>query len=181
MNPLFDAFIKDYNEIKTLLLQQSELSFQTTIDAHFRKTFLISCASYHEHIIQNLVTDFLTQSTSDIRALSFAISKGVKRQYHTYFTWDNKGKIPNNVNNFLGLFGETFKDAISKEFSSNDYMKSNMKAFLELGNLRNLMAHENLLSFNLEKTFDELVALNGQALDFISFIKDKLKADMISA
>ena len=178
MNPLFDAFIKDYKEIKSLLLLQSELSFQTTIDAHFRKTFLISCASYHEHLIQNLITDFLKKSMDDSRALSFAVNKGIKRQYHTYFTWDKDGKIPNNVNGFLGLFGETFKKTVSNEIANTETIKSNMKAFLELGNLRNLMAHENLLAFNLEKTFDELIAMNGQALEFISFMESKLNGDV---
>ena len=170
MSPLFESFIQDYKDLKDLLLRQSQLSFQVTIDAHFKKIFLMSCASYHEHQIQEMLEDFLRKSTNDIRASSFAINKGIKRQYHTYFKWDN----PNNINNFLGLFGESFKEYVSEEIKNSDILKTNVRAFIELGNLRNLMAHGNLLTFHLEKTFEELVKLNGQALDFVSYIKEKL-------
>lgn len=180
MRPPFDAFINDYREIKDLLLKQSELSFQTTIDAHFRKTFLISCASYHETYLQEILISFLQASTSDNRLISFGQAKGIKRQYHTYFTWDNEGKVPNNINSFLGLFGAEFKDSVSKEISSNPALKGKMKAFLEIGNLRNQLAHQNLLCFNLEKTFDELVELNKQALDFLEYLRSKFVGDIES-
>lgn len=175
MLPLFDTFIKDYQDIKELLLQQSELSFQTTIDTHFRKIFLISCASYHESYVQEILTQFLRTATSDERIISFGQAKGIKRQYHTYFTWDTDGKIPNNINSFLGLFGADFKETVSKEIASDEDLKSGMRAFLEIGNLRNQTAHQNLLSFNLEKTFDEIVVLNQKALQFLDFLKSKFE------
>lgn len=178
MYPLFDAFIKDYHDIKTLLLKQSELSLQTTVDAHFRKTFLISCASYHETCIQGILSSFLERTVGDKRAIAFAESKGIKRQYHTYFTWDNDGKVPNNINSFLGLFGSDFKEKISQEIASNEDIKLNMKSFLEIGNLRNQMAHENLLAFNLEKTFDELTVLNEKALKFLEFLRTKFESNI---
>lgn len=173
MLPLFDNFIKDYQEIKELLLRQSELSFQATIDAHFRKTFLISCASYHETYVQEILTHFLQSATTDSRVIAFGQAKGIKRQYHTYFVWDDNGKTPNSINSFLGLFGAEFKDSVSKEIASDEDLKSGMRAFLEIGNLRNQMAHQNLLLFNLEKTFDELIELNKRALHFLEFLKGK--------
>lgn len=171
MLPLFDTFIKDYREIKELLLQQAELSFQTTIDTHFRKILLISCASYHETYLQEVLTQFLQNATKDERIIAFGQAKGIKRQYHTYFTWDDNGKIPNNINSFLGLFGTNFKDKVSKEIASNEELKAGMKAFLEIGNLRNQLAHQNLLSFNFQKTFDELIGLNEKALFFLEYLK----------
>ena len=48
-----------------------------------------------------------------------------------------------------------------------------MKAFLEIGNLRNQLAHQNLLCFNLEKTFDELIDLNKKALAFLEYLRSK--------
>ena len=175
MHPLFDSFVQDYYEIKTLLLKQSELSFQTTVDAHFRKTFLLSCASYHETCIQDILSSFFEQITVDQRAISFAKAKGIKRQYHTYFVWDNDGKIPNNINSFLGLFGGNFKDSVCREITESEDIKFNMKSFLEMGNLRNQMTHENLLAFNLEKTFDELIILNQNALKFLQFLQEKFE------
>ncbi len=169
----FDTFISDYREIKELLLAQSELSFQTTIDAHFRKTFLISCASYHESYLQNILTSFLKTATKDSRLVCFGQAKGIKRQYHTYFTWDKDGKVPNNINGFLGLFGSEFKNEVSAEISKDYELKEQMKAFLEIGNLRNQLAHENLLCFNLEKTFDELIDLNNKALSFLEYLREK--------
>ncbi|MBN7774152.1 HEPN domain-containing protein [Clostridium aminobutyricum] len=177
MHPLFDAFIQDYRDIKALLLKQSELSFQTTVDAHFRKTFLISCASYHETFIQNMLSAFLERTSNDQRITAFAKTKGIKRQYHTYFTWDNAGKIPNNINSFLGLFGNNFKENVAQEIASNEDIKLKMKSFLEIGNLRNQMAHENLLAFNLEKTFDEIIVLNQNALEFLQFLQKNFESN----
>ena len=180
MNLLLNKLIDDYKEIKKLLLSQGQLSFQVEVDSHFRKTFLISCGSYHEHEVKNIVRDFFKKTTTDERTLSFVLNKGVERQYHTYFVWDKNGKVPNNINNFLGLFGKMFKESVSKEIESSEVIKSKMKDFLELGNLRNLSVHGNFLEFNLEKTFDELALMNNNAVEFILFIKEKLNEELIT-
>jgi predicted DNA-binding antitoxin AbrB/MazE fold protein len=56
--------------------------------------------------------------------------------------------------------------------SSPDLGKS-VRAFLELGQQRNRLVHQNFASFALEKTSDEIFALYTEALPFIDRIGDK--------
>lgn len=174
MIPLLDNFVKDYEELKTSLLEHSQVSFKNFVEPHLTKTFLFSCASYYEGQIQTMIENFMRNITNDERLISFAINKGVKRQYHTYFDWDgNNGNPPKNVNSFLGLFGEEFKRKISIEIKESDTNTENMMAFLTIGNLRNKMAHNNYLEYSLPKTFDEIIVLYKKANFFLTFLQDK--------
>ncbi len=47
-------------------------------------------------------------------------------------------------------------------------------AFLELGDLRNLLVHENFAAYLLEKTSEEIYKLYRQALRFVGYIEGKL-------
>lgn len=174
MIPLLDNFVNDYMELKNLLLDYSEISFKNFVEPHLTKTFLLSCASYYETKIQKMIEDFMQRITEEKRLISFATNKGIKRQYHTYFVWeDNNGNPPRNINNFLGLFGEEFKQKTSAEIKNNAEITENMMAFLTIGNLRNKMIHNNFLEYFLPKTFDEIVELNRQANKFLNFLKEK--------
>ena len=53
-------------------------------------------------------------------------------------------------------------------------MKSNAKAFLELGMLRNNIVHRNFASFSLEKSFEEIIELYRKGNNFIRFIESLL-------
>ena len=54
---------------------------------------------------------------------------------------------------------------------SNEELKIQMKAFLEIGNERNKMVHENFLTYSLEKTFEEIVDLYHKGKPFVLFLK----------
>lgn len=162
-----------YHDIKKLLLVANDLSLHTTFDGQFRKTFLLSCSSYHEKLVTEMVSNFLTIYSNDSRVVNFAISKGVKRQYHKYFVWDNDGKVPNNINQFLSLFGKEFKDRLSQMIANDDTVKDGMRAFLIIGHLRNCVTHENIAAYTLSQTFEEIEQLNIQALKFLEFLETK--------
>jgi hypothetical protein len=170
MIPLLDNFIKDYEDLKKLLIGYSEISFQNFVEPHLTKTFLLSCASYYESKIQEVIKEFMLCSTEDERLINFATNKGIKRQYHLYFEWES-----NNINNFLGLFGEKFKSNVSNEIKIRDDLQKGMKAFLIIGNLRNKMVHDNFLGCSLPNTFDEIVEMNKQATIFLTFLQEKFK------
>lgn len=54
-------------------------------------------------------------------------------------------------------------------------MNKSMKAFLMIGNERNKMVHENFLSYNLEKTFEEIRILNEDASKFVEYLRNIFK------
>ena len=169
MFPLIKNFVDEYKEIKEYLITNAQITMSTTVDDHFRKVFLLSCASYYEKEIQGAIKSFVEKKSSDERVLIFATNKGIERQYHTYFNW----KDANNINSFLGLFGGDFKNKVSGEIKLDNELEENMKAFLIIGDERNKMVHENFLSYNLEKTFDEISILNDRAIMFIEYLKSK--------
>jgi len=170
MIPLLDNFIKNYEDLKKLLIGSSEISFQSFVEPHLTKTFLLSCASFYENRIQEILKEFMMNSTNDERLISFATNKGIKRQYHQYFEWES-----NNINNFLGLFGEKFKSDISNEIKQNDDLQKGIKAFLVIGNLRNKIVHGNFLGYSLPNTFDEIAEMNKNAIIFLTFLQEKFK------
>jgi hypothetical protein len=170
MMPLLDNFITDYENLKKSLIDYSEISFQNFVEPHLTKTFLLSCASYYESQIQEVIKIFMVSSTKDERLINFATNKGIKRQYHQYFEWES-----NNINNFLGLFGEKFRISVSNEIKANDDLNRGMKSFLIIGNLRNKMVHDNFLGYSLPNTFDEIVEMNKQAIIFLTFLQEKFK------
>lgn len=97
---------------------------------------------------------------------SFLKNKAIERQYHTYFDWEG-----NNVNKFLGLFGQDFKEQISNKIKNDSNREKQAKAFLTIGLERNKMVHENFMDYNLEKTFDEIVELHKQSSLFIDYLE----------
>lgn len=165
-----NGFVEDYHELKGYLLSNGQISLENNIENHLRKVMLLSCASYYENQIQEMIKDFVKRYSTDEKVSNFVLKKAISRQYHTYFDWDG-----NNVNSFLGLFGETFKKEVSATISQDEALKEQMKAFLQLGSERNKMVHENFLVYNLEKTFDEIIQLNDKAEKFVDFLRKEFE------
>lgn len=94
--------------------------------------------------------------------VAFVKNKAVSRQYHTWFKWDDS-----NANQFFGLFGSEFKQMMTDRVKASDELRISIRAFLEVGNERNKLVHQDYASFALEKTLDEIYSLYRQALNFV--------------
>ncbi len=70
---------------------------------------------------------------------------------------------------------QNLKKTISEEIKSSDELSKQISSFLEIGAERNKMVHQNFLEYQLEKTFDEIVKLHKEALNFINYIKSKFQ------
>ena len=161
-----DKYIKDYHELKTKL--NLDISSVNLINDNFRKTLLLSCASFHEATITEMVEKFINAKTSCTGVQTFAKINGINRKYYTYFDWNEK-----KINRFLSMFGDKFKDQISTEIEANNKIKDGMEAFLELGNERNKMVHENYLIYKLNKTFEEIEELYKKSINLLIFLDEK--------
>jgi hypothetical protein len=89
-------------------------------------------------------------------------NKAIERQFHTYFQWRER-----NANAFFGIFGTDFRDFMQKRVKTDSKLDDGIKKFLELGNLRNEMVHENSATFGVEKTLEELYVLYKDGRYFI--------------
>ena len=173
MSDSIALFINEYRDTKRHLEDIKEISISIRRDEHYKKILLLSCASFYEMKITNALKVGFLKCSPNQAFQAFVRHKAIERQYHTYFEW-NPDKA-NNINRFLGLFGDGFKSAVCKEIDNSESMKNKMRAFLTLGFERNKMVHENFMDYTLEKTFDEIVLLHEEALAFVDFLSDKIE------
>ena len=166
-----DRLHDEFSDLLRVLDNASEISLRSTADDNFRKSLLLSAASYFERRMTDTVVSFVDETTSgDPLVNSFVQNKAVSRQYHTWFSWDQK-----NANSFFGLFGNDFRDFMKQKVSKNDTLDSAIRAFLELGSERNRLVHQDFGSFSLEKTSEEIYELYCEARKFVEAFPSALR------
>lgn len=154
-----------YDESVSIIraLEQSELSLANAAGDSFRKALILAAASYFEHRVSSCVLEFIQERTNGSSLIAaFVKNKAISRQYHTWFKWDDT-----NANQFFGLFGSDFKKFMDERIKASDELKNSIRAFLELGNERNKLVHQDFASFHLEKTLDEIYVLYRHSLLFV--------------
>lgn len=169
MNSPVTKLYSDFEKLKDFLLSNGQLDHYNMIQRDYQKILLISSASYIETIVQEVIINYVDYNSSHELILNFLKNKAISRQYHTYFNWDG-----NNINSFLGLFGSEFKSDISNKIKNDEKTKNNIKSFLELGNLRNELVHQNFINYTIQKTPEEIKTLFDNALLAVKFMKDEL-------
>lgn len=167
-NPIADAIV-EYKEIIAQLDAAGNVSLSVAAKNIFCKTLILSCASYYETLLTELiiVTAGLESKNSKIIA-SMIKRKVTDRQYHTYFNW--KDAKPASINTFLGLFGDEVKDTFQNKIKNDKELESSVVAFMELGGTRNQLVHLNFATFPLQKTLDEVIVLFEKSNKFIAEI-----------
>lgn len=161
VNDLFDSS----HEIYEWLMKQEQVSFATEHKGQFAKIVLLACASYFETRVTGVVLDVLDTKKCTLTH-NFVSKKALSRQYHTLFDW--KGK---NANNFFGLFGKDFKEFAKVKIKNSDILSDSIKNFLELGDLRNQLVHNNYAMFSLNLTVKDISEKFASAQSFVSNIK----------
>ncbi|MDM8546267.1 HEPN domain-containing protein [Candidatus Venteria ishoeyi] len=158
---LYKSYINNYHWLE----KANEISFATEYKGQFSKVLLLACASYFETKICNVILDVLDTKKCKL-TYSFITKKALSRQYHTLFNWRDK-----NANSFFGLFGEDFKKFMIKKVKEDENLNSSIRDFLELGNLRNQLAHDNYALFVLGLTSEEIYDKFTNALSFVISIE----------
>jgi len=172
MNPnVIDSLYRDNKDILDFLQRNGEVSFQVNVDSNFRKTILLSVASYFESVVKDILIEFFSEVTSQSElVVGFIKNKAIERQYHTLFDWEAK-----NANKFFGLFGEGFREFMKAEVKDNEQLNEAIGAFLKLGDDRNRLVHQNFASVALESTAEEIYQRYQTASFFIETLPQKLR------
>lgn len=153
------------------LESNGEVSLRSSADESFRKVLLLAAASYFEHQVVRTILEYVVERTSDDpHIVELVRKKAIERQYHTYFDWRG-----NSANTFFGLFGSTFSDHMKALLKEDEEMRYAVRDFLELGNLRNQLVHQNFASFSLEKTVKEIYELYLSGIKFVDCLPAKLR------
>ena len=171
-SPKIKALHDEYGELIDFCREHSQVSFEMYINNTYKKSLLLSAASYFETQISNAVHDFSVNASKGKSALvSFVDNKALKRQYHTFFNWD-----ANNANQFLGLFGEDFKKKARAQIKEYE-LDAAERAFIIIGRDRNSLVHQNYIEAPVNSTFEEIYDRYVSACDFVEFIVQILQAE----
>jgi RiboL-PSP-HEPN len=166
-----DRLYREASEVVKALQQTPEVSLQLAAADHFRKGLLLAAASYFEYCICDCVLKFVRDRTAGSALVeNFVRNKAIARQYHTWFKWDG-----NNANQFFSLFGSDFKSAMGDRIRRVEELQSSVRAFLEIGNERNRLVHQDYATFQMEKTLDEIYILYQSALKFVEALPTALR------
>jgi hypothetical protein len=154
-----------YQEAQGVLaaLGVSEPSLVVSAADNFRKALLLAAASYFEHRVSSSVSEFVQEKApGSSLVVAFVRNKAIARQYHTWFKWDAA-----NANQFFGLFGSEFTAMMQSRLKDSEDLRLAVRAFLEVGNERNKLVHQDFASFPLDKTLDDVYASYKSALVFV--------------
>lgn len=153
------------------LTATKELSLVQDAEQMLQKNLPLAAASYFEQRVCEILRAFVHSKSGGCTELGSLIElTAIKRQYHTMFEWE-----ANNVNKFLSLFGQEFKKKIAAEIAANAELTKASKDFLEIGNLRNCIVHQNYATYVMEKSAIEIFELFKNAVNFVEYLKQTLK------
>lgn len=171
MPTIIDKSYTDNVALLEYLLSRDEVSLGQLVEDSFKRTLTLSAASYFEHQITEALRKYsLRRAGADSCIMAMMRMKVLSRQYHTFFDWDNR-----QAGTFYRLLGDIGSDL--KKECGTDPLKSAVAAFLELGNLRNLLVHQNFANYNFEKTTKEVYGLYQGASIFVDRVIEKLAAN----
>ena len=161
----------DHDALLKLLREQGEVSAEQTVIDDYRKILVLATASYFEHQISEALVEYVSRkSAADSAVVAMVRTKVIKRQYHTYFDWENK-----KAGTFFSLLGEDIGEGIRAD-TKNGELKAALDAFLDLGYLRNCLVHQNFVSYSFEKTPEEVWELYLKAKRFVEHVEAALRA-----
>jgi RiboL-PSP-HEPN len=165
-----EVFYERQRGIREYLSSQLQLSFAQDVEDTTRKNLALAAASYFEHELTAILSDFADRRSNGCSELvAFIQNKALKRQFHTLFDWE-KGK---NANAFFALFGESFKSSAESATRQDPALQEAIKSFLELGYLRNCIVHQNYASFATDKTADEILTSYRKAKEFLGYLRGR--------
>ena len=153
----------DHKELAEYLLHNGQLRLKTVTEDAFSKTLLIAVASYFEVRLSDAIIELYREMEQNTNVLAeFVRNQAIERRFSTLFAWRD-----NNANSFYGLFGKDFSTYMRRKVAEDQEMDNSVRAFLEIGNLRNQIAHRNYADFQLNKTAEEVYSLYKDAAKFV--------------
>ena len=132
-----DSLYEDFQSVMEQI-DVSEASLRTSVEDVFQKSLAVAIGSYFERRVTGIVLEFVEKSSGNNDLVSeFVRNKAIERQYHSYFQWRSA-----NANSFFGLFGKGFRDHMTEYIRNNPDYGDYVRAFMQIGDLRNKVAHD---------------------------------------
>jgi hypothetical protein len=169
MTNIVDEMYKNYEELLDHI-KQDEVSLQNWAQDNVRRVLVFVMANYFENEIEALIVEFAKQKSKNELVSSF-IQKSMERRYDTYFDWKS-----HNASKFFAFFGDEFQKKANDEVRSEPKLAEAIGYFIEIGNARNILAHERFEVADIgSKTAKEFYEAFNKALYFLEYLREKLK------
>ena len=168
--------MRDHRELVEYLESGKSLLLRDRAESAFAKTLLIAAASYFEIRLTQIIIDLYLEMTHGVEELAeFVKKQAIGTRFAQLFQWGS-GKGPGrNANSFYVLFGEAFSAHMKQRVQEDREFDDSVRAFLEIGNLRNQMVHGNYADFQLNKTVEEVYSLYVRAHRFVDKFPDAIR------
>lgn len=171
---LVAALYYEQQRVLRYLQDAGEISYAASLERALPKVLLLASASHLESRVCAILIEYFTELTGDHPgAVSFVRNKAIRRQYHTFFSWDGR-----NANQFFGLFGEQLKATVQRLVGQDDRLSKSIRDFLEIGSLRNQLVHGDYAAFTVEKTAKDLFDQHVSALTFVGQLPSLIRIDI---
>lgn len=168
-----DQIYEECSEVSEYL-KEEEISLWLTADENFKKGLLVAAASYFETRVKEILLEYVSESTEgNERLVELVQDKVISRGYHGLFDWRDTRE--QGARKFWASFGDSFKDAMVKKVRSDSKLEEGVTAFLELGNDRNRLVHNDFGNFSLEKTSKEIYCSYRKGLSFVEQLPEFLR------
>jgi hypothetical protein len=168
----------EYERIEGYLSQQNQISLVSDLNKHFRKVLILSAGSYFEDKITAILFKFAQLKSGDPRIVNFLKKQAIEGKYHTLFDWGEKNNPESpgkNANAFFKLFGDDFKKKAEEDIRTDIKLDESIKAFIEIGHLRNILVHSNFAEYAYEqKTPNDIFDLFQKAEFFLEYLMKEL-------
>ncbi len=175
-NNRIDEIWNDHGDLVAYLQSSNQLQLQSRAEEAFCKTLIIAAASYFEVRLTHVIVDLFREMTHGAEALAqFVRNQAIGRRFAQLFDWGDGTSPGRNANGFYKLFGPEFADYMKQKVKGDQTLDDSVKAFLEIGDLRNQLVHGNYADFQLNKTVDEAYELYRIATIFVEGFSDSAR------
>lgn len=155
-------------------LSLREPSFHASLQGMLPKVLLMAAASEFEHYVCGHIKQYVADNSTGVRIGFLVERKAIARQYHSFFDWPSR-----KANQFWALFGPDYKKAVEREISSKDELSDGLKAFLEIGAVRNELVHNNFADMTINTTLDEVYVLYQKGASFVEALPMLLRISVV--
>jgi hypothetical protein len=168
-----NAFFEERLEIARQLTELGEISLLNTFNTDLPRVFVVAAASYFEALVTDHLRDFFAETSGDNAAVAaFMNNRALFRNYHSLFAWSDK-----SVNGFFKIFGAPCLEHYKLLLKANDWLDPSAKAFLKLGEARNLLVHGNFALHSPSMTASDIQQRFEEAARFVEAIPRVLRLE----
>jgi hypothetical protein len=159
-----ESLYEDFQELRSVVA--NDPSGLVALERTYPKVLVLASASYLEHRVKGVMSG-LFQEHAPKEFGEFMFTNAMVRGYHTLFNWDQQAK---GVNGFFAAFGEDCKLRLRERLRNDAGFTDAAGSFIEMGQTRNTLVHNNYAEFQLDKTVNEILLLHQRARLFPEMI-----------